>query len=135
MPEVTLNYWAIIVSVVACMALGFVWYAKPVFGRMWMGLIGKNEEQLKKGQGPAMAGMLIFAAILSYVMAHFVDYTNATTIGAGIMTGVWVWLGFVVPTRGGEYLFSQQSMKLFMINAGYNLVQLAMVGAILAAWK
>jgi UDP-N-acetylmuramyl pentapeptide phosphotransferase/UDP-N-acetylglucosamine-1-phosphate transferase len=134
MPEVTLNYWAILGGVVFSMALGYVWYSMPVFGRAWMQLIGKTEEDLKKGQGPAMGGMVVLAFILSFVLAHFVDYAEATTWSAGAMTGLWAWVGFILPTKGGDFLFEHKPKKLFMIEAGYALVQLVVIGAMLAIW-
>ncbi|MDP3964236.1 MAG: DUF1761 family protein [bacterium] len=48
MPEVSLNYWAMLVAIVGMQILGFIWYAKPVFSGAWMNLIGKTEEDLKK---------------------------------------------------------------------------------------
>jgi hypothetical protein len=42
---------------------------------------------------------------------------------------------FLIATAYGiTYLFEQRSMRLFLINAGYNIVLFAIVGAILGAW-
>lgn len=135
MPQADLNYPAIIVATLATMVIGAIWYSKALFGKAWMSLTGMSEEAAKQKRGPAYFGMLLLAFVLAYVLAHFVDYTNATTIGEGAATGLWVWLGFVVTTKGASHLFAQRPAKLFLIDAGYHLVELVILGAILAVWR
>ena len=36
---------------------------------------------------------------------------------------------------GTHYLFERRSLRLFLINAGYSIVALTIMGIILAAWK
>ena len=79
LPEVSLNYWAILSSVAISMVVGYVWYARPVFGRTWMNLIGKMEEELKKASGASMGLALPIAFVASYVMAHMIEYTQSKT--------------------------------------------------------
>ena len=40
-----LNYLAILVAGISNMVIGFLWYG-PIFGKMWMGLIGKTADEL-----------------------------------------------------------------------------------------
>ncbi|MBI4092359.1 MAG: DUF1761 domain-containing protein [Candidatus Kerfeldbacteria bacterium] len=134
MPSVTLNYWAILVATVAAMIIGYVWYAMPVFGRAWMRLIGKQEADLKTGRGPAMGVMVVMAFVKSYILVHFVSYANATTVTGGIVTGLWLWLGFVFTTIAATNVFAQRGWKLTFLDSGYHLVSLAVMGAILASW-
>ncbi|MBI3957148.1 MAG: DUF1761 domain-containing protein [Candidatus Kerfeldbacteria bacterium] len=134
MPQADINYLAVLVAGLSSMVVGAIWYAKPLFGNAWMRLEGMTEEKAKQKMGVSYSGMFILALVLAYVLAHFVDYTNATTIGAGMTTGFWLWLGFVFTTKGASYLFGQKSMKLFFIDVGYHLVEILVMGAILASW-
>jgi len=36
------NYLAVIVATVTSMIVGFVWYSQPLFGRLWIKIIGKE---------------------------------------------------------------------------------------------
>jgi len=135
MPEVTVNYLAVLVCVAISMFLGYVWYSAPVFGRAWMNLIGKTEADLKKGAGSAMGFAVVLAFLTSYIMSHIIDFAKAETISRGLTTGFWVWLGFVFTTVAMQNVFAQRPMKLTVINAGYHLVQFLIIGAILAAWQ
>lgn len=135
MPIVSINYLAVLVAVVANMLIGYVYYARPVLGNTWMKLIGKSPEELKKGAGAAMGWMLLFAVIEAYVLAFFVDYTTAASVGAGAVTGIWIWLGFALPILGGDNVFSGRPRKLLVLQLGYHLISLVVMGAILAAWQ
>ena len=42
------NYWAILVSGVAAVVIGAVWYSPGVFGKAWMQLVGFKKEDMKK---------------------------------------------------------------------------------------
>ena len=134
MPSVELNFLAILAGAVSNMMIGYIWYSKPVFATAWMRLIGKTEADLKAKAGPALGFMFVLALLTSYVMAHFVDYTNATSFMDGIKTGVWLWLGFVFTEMVSTNMFAQRPFKLSVITAGYQLVGLAVMGGILAAW-
>lgn len=135
MPTVSINYLAVLIAVVANMLIGYVYYAKPVFGKTWQALIGKSDEELKKGAGPAMVWMLVLAIVEAYVVAHIVDYTNATSLWLGAQTGFWLWLGLVVPTIGSENIFAGRSKKLLGLVLGYHFIALIVMGMILAMWQ
>jgi hypothetical protein len=77
----------------------------------------------------------VLSLVLVYVLAHFVQYTKATTAMAGIQTAFWLWLGFVVTTQLPTVLFEQRALGLFLINVGYQFVGCALAGAILAVWR
>jgi hypothetical protein len=50
------------------------------------------------------------------------------------MVGFHVWLGFVATVQFTSALFTKQSMKLFGINTGYQLVCYLAMAAILTCW-
>lgn len=135
MPSVELNYLAILAGAASNMAIGYVWYSPPLFANAWMKLIGKTEDDLKAKAGPAMGIMFVLALLTSYVLAHFVDYVDATTFMEGATTGLWLWLGFVFTEMVSTNMFAQRPFRLSVITAGYQLVGLAVMGGILAAWK
>lgn len=132
--EATINYWAVLACVAVSMLIGYIWYSLPVFGRTWMNLIGKTEADLKQGAGPAMGLTVLLSFISAYVFAHIVDYVGSDTLGEGLLTGWWLWLGFPFTVITVQNLFAQRPMKLSWINAGYHLAQFLAFGAILASW-
>jgi len=130
-----INYWAVLVAGVAAMIIGYIWYAMPVFGRAWTALIGKTEAQLKEGYNSGMMIQAFIAAlVMAYILAHFVDYTAATTVAEGLQTAFWLWLGFVATSMFVNNLYEGKPAQLWLINAGYQLANLLVAGAILATW-
>ena len=136
MPEVDINWWAVLVGGVSSMVIGFVWYSMPVFGKSWMKEIGKSEKELKDGANGGMYFLMFLGSlVLAYIMSHFVDYAAADTAAKGLQTALWAWLGFAATTGLSHKIFDGTSWKLFLINYGYHLVQFGVIGIIVAAWK
>jgi len=65
----------------------------------------------------------------------FLHEFHVGSVSLGLLVAFHVWLGFVATVQLTGALFSKQSMKLFAINTGYQLVCYLAMGAILAAWK
>lgn len=135
MPTVVVDFVAILVAAIVSMAVGFIWYSKPLFAKAWLDEVGLTEEKLGKGPGIGFLWAFIAALVTAYVMAHFVQYTGAVTAGAGAATGFWIWLGFVATSLGMNMIFEQKSLKLFSINAGMQLANFIIMGALLAGWR
>jgi len=132
---IQVNYVAVLICAIAAMVTGFLWYGKMLFGKSWMKLTGVTDVDAKSGNMPLLYGsMFIGALVEAYVLSHFIHYAGAFTLVNGIKTGVWAWLGFVGPVMMGSYMFSKRPMKLFYIDTGYALVNLMVMGAILATW-
>src|SRR3989344_2277117 len=134
-----INYLAVLVAAVASMALGFLWYG-PLFGKTWAQLMGfdkkKMAEAKKKGM-PKQTWVLMVAGTLvtSYVLAHFVDYLDATNVAGALQAGFWLWLGFIVPVQLGMVLWEGKPWKLYFINVAYYLVNLSVMASILVLWS
>ena len=137
-PPVEINHLATIVAAIASIILGMIWYSPKVFGKAWMkaaGITGKAiAAQKKKGMAKSFIGMIICALVLAYVLSVFIDYAQAVTLGAGLLVGFLVWLGFIATVQIGVVLWENKPYKLFVINTGFNLVELLIMGAIIATW-
>lgn len=136
MTEVQINIWAVLVAMAAQYVLGGFWYSPLLFGKAWMAALGVSEEELRKvNKVAAYGGTLVATFIMAYVLAHFVAYAGANTVLLGLTTGFWTWLGFVGTTLLINGLFQGRSMKLWVIDAGFYLVGLLVMGAVLGAWR
>ncbi|MBD3233937.1 MAG: DUF1761 family protein [candidate division Zixibacteria bacterium] len=135
MPEVSVNYLAVLVAAIVNMIIGALWYSPLLFGKSWMGLVGKSEEDLRKENSP-IPYIIAFVSslIMAYVLSHIIDYIYADSILEGLQAGFWSWLGFTATTFATNYAFQRQSTKLYLIDALYYLVGLLVMGIILAVW-
>ena len=113
-------------------------YNPKIFGNTWMKLSGLSKDKMNankaRGMGKSYIIAFIGSLITACILAHFVIYVGATTFFAGMETGFWIWLGFVATTFLGMILWEGKSFKLYALNVGYHLVNLLLMGGIIAVW-
>jgi len=128
------NWFGIILAAIAQMVVGFIWYG-PLFGKTWMSMMGINTQRMsREGMGRTYAIQAVGSLVTAYVLAKLVGMMGAKTLAAGVQAGFWVWLGFVATVTLGSVLYERRSWNLYVLNNGYQLVSLAIMGAILVRW-
>ena len=132
---VEVNWLAIIVAAAVKFALGWGWYSPPVFGRQWMALTGISEAEMRSGPGvTALIAEAITDLIMAYVLARFVLHYGATSLLEGAVIGFMAWLGFVATVTLASVFYERRPSRLWVINNGYLLLSLVVMGAILGVW-
>jgi surface polysaccharide O-acyltransferase-like enzyme len=135
------NVWAVLVSAVAMMVAGFLWYSPALFANPWMVLMGYDPNdkakiaEMQKSAGPSYAMSTVASILSAFVLGKIIAVWNITTAIEGIKIGFVVWLGFVTTVQLTNSLFSRQRAKLYAINTGYQLVCYLAMGAILGTWR
>jgi hypothetical protein len=128
------NIWAVLVAAVSTFLIGGLWYSPAVFGKAWMRENGFTEEGMKNSNMVKIFGLAFFLALIASVnLAMFMGPED--NIGMGAFWGFLAGFGWVATFVGTHYLFERRSFTLFLINAGYSIVALTVMGVILAAWK
>jgi hypothetical protein len=127
------NHLAVLISAFYQWILGALWYSL-FFAKPWMALTGHVAGSRPKGAVVGMISSFIGGLILSFILAHVVIWSGATTIGSGAFIGFICWLGFVAAPIFAETIYEQRPWKLFAINTGYWLVVLLGSGCLLAVW-
>src|SRR5687768_15383398 len=94
---VEINWLAVVLATASSMLVGSVWYAKPVFGVMWMKMVGLNEKKAAKGAGKAIGITLVVSFLTAFVLAHVTflshDYFQNSLLQDALSTAFWLWLG------------------------------------------
>lgn len=131
------NFLAVIASGILFMVLGFLWYSPMLFAKPWTALTGITEEKAREsgGSNPLMYLLTFIGALVSaYILALFINAAQMTTLLGGLQMGFLAALGFIIPSFGSNYIFSSRPFKLYLIDAGYQVVSLTLAGAILGVW-
>ncbi len=137
----SLNWLAILGAAIATMILGFLWYSPLLFAKAWTREMGYDlndkakMDEMRKSAGPAYAGSLAASLLSAFTLALILHGIRADSLHFGVMASFHIWLGFVATVQFTGALFAKQSMKLFAINTGYQLVCFLVMGAILVLWK
>lgn len=131
-----LNYLAILTAAVAAWIAGAAWYT--ALGKPWMAANGMTQEQIAACKGRpsawlpfvlALVGCLIMAWVLAGAIGHLGP--GQVTIRNGVIAGAFCWLGFVFTTLLVNNSFAMRRPLLLVIDGGYWLVVLMLMGAII----
>lgn len=129
---------SILIVTIIVMIFGALWYSSSFFGPRWSRLSGVDlEDPTVDARLRKKAGLLYFRTFLStIVMATLLNtlmiFLGADTWQQGVVLGMSLWIGFVATTSLINYSFSERPLALWMIDGGYHLASLMMMGAILS---
>lgn len=157
------NYMAILVAAIVPFIIGFAWYNPKLFGTTWMREAEMTEEKMKSGNMAVIFIVtLILSFIIAFFVqtltihqmsaaslmggnpelakpsyeAFMTDYKDAfRTFKHGALHGLLAGLFLFFPVIAINGLFERKSWKYIMINSGYWIVSLAIMGAIVCGWR
>ena len=130
------NYLANLVAAIACFLLEAGWYS--AFMQPWMNGIGRTHDWLMSNSpNPALqyGTALVMAFIMATAISCIVQLTGKQTALRGISVGALLWAGFELTAWATEYIFEVRPISLFFVNAGYWLLRMMLMGAIVGGWK
>lgn len=132
-----LNWWAVVVAVLATLPIGFVWYdMKMGFGKPWAKMNKLKIKDVESGNGMVQTfGQSLLATFATVVlMACFMRVIGIEGFQESLVFGALV--GLVL--RGGAHFvhngFTQKPFGLTLIDVMHDVVSLSVVAVILGAW-
>ena len=133
-----INWLAVITATLASFALGALWYSPVLFSKIWQREVGLKDEEIKSANMAKIFGTcLVLTSFMAIGMAFLIEghHTDEISILSGVMHGVFIGICFVASSIGINYLYQRKSFILWLIDAGYQVSFLALMGLILAAWR
>lgn len=135
MQQIPINWLAVIVAAVIRVALGALWYSKPLFGPQWLAMTNVTQDAWTARLPRAVPTDSLLALVMAFVLVHAVTYAGATDLLTGAAVGALNWLGFMLPVLAGHWSHEGRDPKVVLIMGSYNLVALVLMGALLAVWR
>jgi len=132
-----INHLAILVAAVVAWLGGAAYYtalAKP-----WVAAQGLTVEQ-HKAMIAAKSGIAKFApfilafvaeVIMAWVLAGVVGHLGTVTVRSVVISGLFVWAGFVVTTLLVNNAFAGRRYMLTLIDAGHWLLVVVLMGVVI----
>lgn len=128
----SVNWLAVLAGTVLSMALGALWYG-PLFGRLWLKLIGKTEDELESN--PVMYLKTAIAAFIGMLALNLVVVSfGATDILSGLFAGGFIFLGIGATTTFVYTNFEGPTEKVWFLYVAFQLVVYLIMGALFAIW-
>jgi hypothetical protein len=134
MPEPRINYLAVIVAAAIHFAFGWAWYS--AFAEPWMAGTGLTPEMAAGPQSPTpfvIAGVTLLIAAL--VLAWLISRLGPKGAAGGARIGAIVGIGFIAAYQGLNYGFQLKPLSLWLIDAGYAVIGMVIMGAIIGGWR
>ena len=135
---VPINLLAVLVAAIATFVLGGLWYSPLLFGKVWVrahGYTPEKMEAMRAGVGRSYAVSFLCYLVMATVMALLIGATDTVTALGGVRLGAVCWLGFAATIGLTANLFSDKPLATYLLDAGYQLVYLTVMAAILASWR
>lgn len=123
---------AVLVAALTAFAIGGLWYG-PLWRAPWM-----KHSGVTFGTQKATNPVVVFG--LTYLLNVAVATGLLTLLGPhrtwllGAHMGLFAGIAFVATALGNIYLFEWRPKQLWLINAGYQVLNFTAMGAVLGAW-
>lgn len=128
-----INFVAVIAAAVLGFVIGGLWYSPALFSRLWAREAGMDESRLHGRNMAVVFGLaLVCNLVMALNLAAFIG--RGATAGFGAFAGLAAGLGWVAMALAVVYLFEARSIKLWLVNAGYQVVQFTAMGAVIGGW-
>lgn len=138
MPNIQINYLAVLVAAIAAFALGALWYSPILFAKQWMKAHGHTEAdalEMRKSANRAYLVTFLCQLVIALVLAILIEMIGIYRGIGGIKLGALCWLGFAATIGLTSQVFSNKRLAVYVIDVAYQLVYLVLMGWILAIWR
>lgn len=119
------NIIALFLGMFINMGLGALWYSNVLFAKSWMKEAGITEEDINDPNaemGKVYGMTALTALITSYAVGFLVVNIQPSSLGNALIIAVIVWLGMDLSSIIKNWGFEKRTIKLGLINHGYDLV-------------
>ncbi len=139
--ETKTNWLALIISIILCMGLGYLWYG-VLFTHQWMagnGITMVDGVAMKNGTAMPMTNLpmivnTISLVVYAYLMNWLVNRSGSFTFQSGATVGAVVGIiNFFRIYTGNR--FAGNPTSLSMIDGSYTLLIFIVIGAVIGGWR
>jgi hypothetical protein len=133
-----LTVWALPLAAILSFAFGGLWYG--ILSQRWMAAAGLDEAKIKADGASAWPFVVTFLCqlLMAWMLAGLVLHLAKAGIPAtwrnGMITGFFIWAGFVMPSLVVNYTFQMQKQSLKLIDGAHWLGALLIQGAVIGLW-
>jgi hypothetical protein len=126
-----INWLAVVAAAVSAFVLGGLWYG-PLFKNAWCRETGIDPNAAPGHPGRVFGSAFVLALVAAFAFAVLLGPDPSLPLG--LHHGALVGGAFVATSFGINYAFAQRSLKLWLIDGGYHLLQFVLYGLILGLW-
>ncbi len=133
--DVQINFWAVLAAMISSLIVGSIWYAMPVFGKIWAKLAKIDMTKDRGSVAKPIIVTMVVSLVTAYVLAHVAylsnQFFNNSFLQDSVTTAFWMWLGFTAARFITHDAFEGRPMKLTALNIGNEFVTLMVMGIVI----
>ena len=134
-----LNWLSVVISIIVTFASGAIWFGPKTFYPVWMRAMGRTPEQ--NGDNSAMfkvfssliASIIIEVVVLAALITTLSKHNPNFGVANGAITGFLIGLAICSMPNLSHRLFAGNGFKVWLIENGNDILNMTMIGAIIAA--
>jgi Protein of unknown function (DUF1761) len=131
-----INFLAVLIAAVVAWLVSAGWYMS--LGKIYQAAQGKTPDQCKVDmQKPGAFLPFIYAFIgnlvIAWMLAGVLGHLGQVTLKNGVITGAFLWFGFILTTMVVNFCFSGRDKRLLLIDLGNWLIVMVVMGAVIGA--
>jgi hypothetical protein len=138
-----LNYLAILVAALAAFVAGAIWFGPKTFFPVWWKAMGKTEDQQPGDNmvnmgvvfGLTALGQLVMSTTVAIVLELTEMAQGSISIADGALVGLILGIGLAAASSLSHRLFAGQGLKVWIIEVASDVLNITILGIILAAWR
>lgn len=125
---------SIVLALVVSYIIGFTWHG-PVFGKLWMqynNLTQPKKEDVKFSMMlPGLCANFALVTVQSAVLGRTFEILNLPNVGQALLIATVLWLPFTALTIVNNYAWEGKRVGHMALSAGYYLVSIWAIAAVL----
>ena len=135
MDAVPIDLVAVAAAAAVRMTVGVIWYSRFMFKARWLRLANEIHEHIPAGFLRAFVLDSVMSLIMALILSSEIHFIGASGALPGAVVGLANWLGFVFTVHATLFIYQGRPLQLVAIDAGYSLVALLLMGALLGSWQ
>ena len=138
-----INWLAVLVSVIVAFISGGIWFSPKAFYPVWWRAMGHKEGEIPgagMNMGIVFSSTFIAVVIQAVTMASIIELIRTSGVASdfgildGAATGLIVGVGIAAASSLSHRLFGGHGFKVWLLEVSSDVLNLVLMGAILAAW-
>lgn len=134
------NLFATAIAAISGIIIGAVWFGPKTFFPLWWKFLGKNPSEQPGTDnmavifGSTTVAAIVQAVVMSVVIGLAEQATGGMDTVTGLAVGALMGFGFAASASVSHHLFGGFPIKAWILEAGQDIVALAVMGAIIASF-
>ena len=126
-----LNVLAVLLAALAAFAFGAVYYG--LLSKPWMAAARIDPNVPGKPLAPLLVNSILWEVVMAFVLAGLIGHLgpDQTHLRNGIISGGFVWIGFVLPSLAINQRYQGFGWRLTLIDGAHWLGVLLIMGAVI----